>query len=121
VAAKAISQIVEVHVSRANDILDSLKTTDSSNGPVLGDDFSSGLMRQSMSLDLSDMMEDLFPAEDCQVNANVGSMVMPIDKKVAKAIARQPRKLAKKDLLELAESENTDLSQKAIAHWMQQH
>ncbi len=120
VAAEAISQIVEICVSRANGILDSLEVTDSSNGPVSGDDFLSGLMRQSMSLDLSDLMEDLFPAEDSQVNISGGSHVTPIDKKVAKAIARQARKLAKKDLLELAGSENIELWQQAIAFWMQQ-
>ncbi len=119
VAAEAISQIVEIYVSRANGILDSLEVIDSSNGPVLGDDFLSGLMRQSMSLDLSDMMEDLFPAEDPQVNISSGSQVTPIDKKVAQDFARQARKLAKKDLLELAGSENIELWQSAIACWMQ--
>ncbi len=121
VAGEAISQIVEVYVSRANGVLDSLEVTDNSNGPVLGDDFLFGLMRQSMSLDLSDMMEDLFPAEDSQVSVSSGSQVTPIDKKTAKAIARQARRLAKKDLLELAGSENIELWQQAIAHWMQQH
>lgn len=119
VAAEAISQIVEIYVSRANGVLDSLEVTDNSNGPVLGDDFLSDLMRQSMSLDLSDMMEDLFPLTDSQVSISSGSQVTLIDKKAAKAIARQARKLAKKDLLELAGSENIELWQKAIANWMQ--
>ncbi len=120
VAAEAISQIVEIYVSRANGVLDSLETTDSSNGPVLADNFLSGLMRQSMSLDLSDMMEDLFLAEDSQVSVSSGSQVTPVDKKAAREIARQARKLAKKDLLELAGSENIELWQQAITHWMQQ-
>ena len=64
-----------------------------------------------MSLDLSDMMEDLFPAEDSQVNASVGSIVTLIDKKAARVIARQAKKLAKKDLLELVGSENIELWQ----------
>lgn len=81
VAAEAISQIVEVYVSRAKGILDSLEVVDNSDGPVLSDDFLSGLMRQSMSLDLSDMMEDLFPLADSQVNVGSGSQVTPIDKK----------------------------------------
>lgn len=121
VAGEAISQIVEIYVSRANGVLDSLEVTDSSNGPVLADDFLSGLMRQSMSLDLSDMMEDLFPAEDSQVSASSRSQVTPIDKKAAREIAYQARKLAKKDLLELAGSENIELWQQAIANWIQQH
>jgi len=121
VAGEAISQIVEVYVSRAKRILDSLEVTDNSDGPVLADDFLSGLMRQSMALDLSDMMEDLFPAEDSQVTVSSGSQVTPIDKQAARAIARQARKLAKKDLLELAGSENIELWQRAITGWMQQH
>lgn len=121
VAAEAISQIVEVYVSRAKSILDSLETTDCSNGPVLGDDFLSGLMRQSMSLDLSDMMEDLFPLANSQVNVSSGSQVTPIDKKAARDFARQARKLAKQDLLNLAGAENIELWQSAIAHWIQQH
>ncbi len=58
VSAEAISQIVEIYVKRANGILDSLEVTDNSDGPVLEDDFLSGLMRQSMSIDLSDLMEE---------------------------------------------------------------
>ena len=57
------------------------------------------------------MMENLFPAENSQVNASVGSIVMLIDKKAARVIARQAKKLAKKDLLELVGSENIELWQ----------
>lgn len=121
VAAEAISQIVEVYVSRANGILDSLEVVDNSAGPILSDDFLSSLMRQSMSLDLSDMMEDLFPASDSQVSVISGYQVAPIDKKAAKAIARKANALAKKDLLDLAGKENISLWQSAIADWMQQH
>lgn len=121
VAAEAIAQIVEVYVSRAKSILDSLEVVDNNQGPVLADDFLSGLMRQSMSLDLSDLMEDLFPLADSQVNVSSGSQVTPIDKKAAKEIARQAMKLAKKDLLELAGSENIEAWQQAIAQWMQQY
>ncbi len=67
------------------------------------------------------MMEDLFAAEDSQVNARVGGVLTLIDKKAAREIACQARKLAKKDLLELAGSENIELWQQAIANWMQQH
>lgn len=121
VAAEAISQIVEVYVSRAKSILDSLEVTDNSDGPVLSDDFLSGLMRQSMSLDLSDMMEELFPVQEQVNETKSGSQVIAIDKKVAKAIANQARKLAKKDLLDLAGKENISAWQSAIAHCMQQH
>lgn len=121
VAAEAISQIVEVYVSRAKSILDSLEVTDNSNGPVLADDFLSGLMRQSMSLDLSDMMEELFPVQEQGNKPTSGSQVIAIDKKVAKEIARKANVLAKKELLTLAGKENISAWQQAIAHWMQQH
>ena len=46
VAGDAITQIVEVYVKRAKGILDSLEMNDdSSKGPVLDEDFLSGLMR----------------------------------------------------------------------------
>lgn len=118
VAAEAISQIVEVYVKRANGILDSLETTDCSDGPVLGDDFLSGLMRQSMSVDLSDMMENL--AFDVDVSpVSVGSQLALIDRKAARAIARQERARMRKALKGLAEKENIPLWQQAIANWMQ--
>ncbi len=121
VAAEAISQIVEVYVKRANGILDSLETTNCSDGPVLGNDFLSGLMRQSMSLDLSDMMEDLFPLEKIDVNVSSGSFVTLVDIKAARAIARQERAAMRKALKDLAEKENIPRWQEVIAHWMQQY
>jgi len=121
VAAEAISQIVEIYVSRANGVLDSLEVTDNNQGTVLADDFLSGLMRQSMSLDLSDLMEDLFPLEEIDTDASAGTIVTPVDKQAARVIAHKARALAKKDLLDLAGKENIELWRNAIAGWMQQH
>ena len=91
VAGDAIAQIVEVYVKRAKGILDSLDVNDDNiEGPVLGDDFLSGLMRQSMSLDLSDLMEE-FTFETESSPALVSSVVSVIDCKEAKAIARKAR------------------------------
>ncbi len=64
-----------------------------------------------MSLDLSDMMEDLFAAEDSQVNARGGSIITLIDKKAAREIARE---VSKKDLLELAGDRSLDW---AVGEW----
>ncbi len=80
----------------------------------MGGDRSDRIYRISMLLDLSDMMEDLFAAEDSQVNARVGGVLTLIDKKAAREIACQARKLAKKDLLELAGSENMVLLQEVL-------
>ncbi len=119
VAASAISQIVEVYVKRATGILDSLEVTDNSLGPVLDDDFLSGLMRQSMSLDLSDLMEEF--ASDTEVSPSSGSVVSVIDRKEARALARKARAQIRKALKALAEQENIPQWQNVIAHWMRQH
>ena len=120
VAGDAITQIVEVYVKRAKSILDSLEATDNSEGPVLDQDFLLGLMRQSMSLDLSDLMEE-FVFETESSPALVGSVVSVIDRKEAKAIARKARAAMRKALKELAEQENIPKWQNAIAHWIEQH
>ena len=120
VAGDAIAQIVEVYVKRAKGILDSLEVTDNNDGPVLGEDFLSGLMRQSMSLDLSDLMEE-FVFETESSSALVGSVVSVIDRKEAKAIARKARAAMRKALKELAEQENIPLWQNEIAQWITQH
>ncbi len=120
VAGDAISQIVEVFVLRANGILDSLEVTDSSEGPVLDEDFLSGLMRQSMSIDLSDLMEE-FTFEVESSPALVGSVVSVIDRKDARAIARKARAAMRRDLKELAEKENIPKWQGAITLWIEQH
>ncbi|WP_009630271.1 hypothetical protein [Synechocystis sp. PCC 7509] len=121
VAGDAITQIVEVYVKRAKSILDSLEVNDdSSEGSVLDEDFLSGLMRQSMSLDLSDLMEEFtFESESSPVS--VSSVVSVIDRKEAKAIARKARAAMRKALKELAEQENIPKWQNAITHWIEQH
>jgi hypothetical protein len=56
VLGDAIAAIVEIYVMRANAILSTLEEKDSSGGePILSEDFLNDLMRQSMSIDLSDM------------------------------------------------------------------
>ncbi len=119
VAAEAISQIVEVYVKRANGILDSLEVTDNSYGPVLDDDFLFGLMRQSMLIDLSDLMEEF--AFDTEPNPSSGSVVSVIDRTEARALARKVRAQMKKALKGLAEQEDIPKWQNAIALWMKQH
>ena len=120
VAGDAITQIVEVYVKRAKSILDSLEVNDdSSEGPVLDEDFLSGLMRQSMSLDLSDLMEEFtFEGESSPVITS--SVVSVTDRKEAKAIARKARAAMRKALKDLAEKENIPKWQNAIALWIGQ-
>ena len=120
VAGDAISQIVEVFVLRAKGILDSLDVTDDSDGPILGDDFLSGLMRQSMTLDLSDLMEDL-TFDRVESSPSSGSVVSVIDRTEARAIARSARAAMRKALQELAEKENIPRWQQAISCWIEHH
>ena len=120
VAGDAISQIVEVFVLRAKGILDSLDVTDDSDGPILGDDFLSGLMRQSMTMDLSNLMEDLTFDDVESSPVNVGSQVSVLDRKEARALARKARAAMRKALKGLAERENIPKWQSAIANWIGQ-
>ncbi len=78
-------------------------------------------MRQSMSIDLSDLMEE-FAFDEVELSpVSFGSQVALIDRKEAKAIARQERARMRKALKELAEKENIPKWQQAIAHWIEQH
>lgn len=69
---------------------------------------------------MSDLIEELFGVKETNNDVS-GSTVALVDKKTIKAIARQARNLAKKELLDLAGSENISLWQQAISTWMQQH
>ncbi len=121
IAGDAIAQIVEVFVLRANGILDSLEVTDNSDGPVLGEDFLSGLMRQSMLIDLSDLMEEFAFDEVESSSVSAGSQVSVLDRKEARKLARKARAAMRKALKDLAEKENIPKWQQAITNWIEQH
>ena len=76
-------RVVEVYAICANTILSSLSVQDTKSEPILSEDFLNDLMRQSMTIDLSDMMEERFPSEpEPQALAPTrGSVVVPINKK----------------------------------------
>ncbi|MBV8887016.1 MAG: hypothetical protein JO235_23895 [Chroococcidiopsidaceae cyanobacterium CP_BM_RX_35] len=124
-AGEAITQIVEIYVLRAKAILATLEFKDNSKGPILSEDFLDGLMRQSMSVNLSDLMEDLFledaTPESQELETSSGSVALLVDKQTAQAMARQTRKETKKMVEGLAEQECVSDWARAIAHWMQQH
>lgn len=122
VAGDAIASIVEVYAIRANAILSTLEIKDTKTEPILSEDFLNDLMRQSMTIDLSDMMEDLFPSKpEAQTSTpNRGSVVVPLDKKAAQAITSGAKIDAKRMLAELAGSEQISDWSAAIANWMHQ-
>ena len=125
VLGDAISAIVEIYIMRANAILSTLEAPDSSGGePVLSSDFLNDLMRQSMSIDLSDMME-LLPESEAKPRSPVparGTTVAPLDDLSANcAIASVVPDDPKQMLVKLAGNEQVSQWSGAIADWMQQH
>ncbi len=122
VAADAIASIVEVYVLRANAILSALEVHDTKTEPILSEDFLSDLMRQSMTVDLSDMMEQLFQPEEPEPQNQVtakGSIVVPVDKETAREIASTVNIDAKRMIVELAGDEHVSQWAEAISAWMQ--
>lgn len=120
-AGDAIAQIVEIYVLKANLILDSLEVRDTCVGPVLTEDFLSGLMRQSMTIDLSDLMEDLFekqPTKPLSQETDKEHYTDSQDKKKVKAIADEVGHDAKSLMLELAGKEDVPAWATAIAQWL---
>lgn len=150
VAAEAIFQIVEIYAQRAHLILATLEIRDNSacskayrratavklaSGPILPDDFLAGLMRQTMSLDLSDLMEaEPYPKQRSQsVLEAESSLAAPVDKLAVLAMVEQlsvDETLVEEALLDednkqtalsLAHEENVSAWVQAIAQQMQQH
>ena len=121
--AEAIAQIVEVYVKKANLILDSLEVKDTSVGPILTEDFLSGLMRQSMTIDLSDLMENLFEKRQEQLFQETDEEyhVDSQDKKKAKSVADEAGHNAKSLMLELAGKEDVPTWATAISRWLAAH
>ena len=125
VLGDAIAAIVEIYVMRANAILSTLEAKESSGGePILSEDFLNDLMRQSMSIDLSDMMEKLFPEPEPKPRSPVpalGSTVVSQELSAACAIASIAPDNPKQMLVELAGNEQVSQWSAAISDWMQQH
>ena len=116
----AIAYIVEIYVKKANLILDSLEVKDTSVGPILTEDFLSGLMRQSMTIDLSGLMEDLFEKQPKPLSQETdeGYNTDSQDKKKAKVIADEVGHDAKSLMLELAGKEDVPAWATAISRWL---
>ena len=125
VLGDAIAAIVEIYVMRANAILSTLEAPDTSGGePILSEDFLNDLMRQSMSIDLSDMMEKLFPEPESKPRSPVsarGTIVAPQDLDAACAIASVVPDDPKQMLVKLAGNEQVSQWSAAISEWIQQH
>ena len=119
VAAEAIAQIVAVYVLRAKAILATLELKDNSKGPILSDDFLAGLMRQSMSVNLSDLMEDIFLSDEAphpqEPETALRSEAVPVERSAAATIPRIAKIDATQLVKELAEKERVSDWVHAIA------
>ena len=122
-AGDAIAYIVEIYVKKANLILDSLEDRDTCVGPLLTEDFLSGLMRQSMTIDLSDLMENLFEKQikTLSQETDEGYHTDSQDKKKVKVIADEAGHDAKSLMLELAGNEDVPAWATAISQWLAAH
>jgi len=120
-----IAAILEIYVMRANAILSTLEAKGSSGGePILSEDFLNDLMRQSMSIDLSDMMEKLFPEAEPKPRSPVpapSSVVAPQDLDAVCAITPVVPDDPKQMLVKLAGNEQVSQWSAAISEWIQQH
>lgn len=119
-AGNAIAYIVEIYVLKANLILDSLEVRDTSIGPILTEDFLCDLMRQSMTIDISYLMENLFEKQPKQLLQEMDeeNHTDSQDKKKAKAIADEAGHDAKSLMLELAGKEDVPTWATAISRWL---
>jgi len=131
-AAAAISQIVEVFTLRADWLLSALEVKDSSQGPVLSEDFLSGLLRQSMSIDLADLKEEGFVLEPVPRQrrstglASGESVAGLVDKDTLLEVFDTEIELveaqaeATSEAVSVAHSEDVTAWAGAIARWLQQ-
>jgi len=101
-AGKAIEQIVEVFTLRSDLILSAWEEVHSGAGPAVDEDALSGLVQQSMSLDLSDLMEEPV-AEHRQRQSlapSADSVAGPVDKAaLLEAFESEIERLCRKDIL----------------------
>jgi len=132
-AATAIAQIIEVFALRADWLLSALEVKDCSQGPVLSEDFLTGWLRQSMSIDLADLKEEGFALEPTTRQrrssglASEESVAGLVDKEVLLEAFDTEIELveaqagAASGAVSVAHSEDVTAWAGAIARWLQQH
>lgn len=130
VLGDVIVAIIEIYVMRAKAILSSLEAKDRRGEPIKSSDFLDDLMRQSMSIDLSDMMEKLFPeAEPKQLKPIPAhsSTLAPQDLSASDAMPSAVREATfasvvtddpKQMLVKLAGNEQVSQWSVVISQWM---
>lgn len=79
-AGKAIAQIVEVFAQRSDLFLSAWEDAHNDEGPAVDEDAIAGLVRQTMTLDLSDLVEEPAPEQRQPRTQLVASVAGPVDK-----------------------------------------
>jgi ATP-dependent Clp protease ATP-binding subunit ClpA len=83
---KVITQIVKVFALRCDYILSAWEEAHNEHGPAVDEDAIAGLVRQTMNLDLSELMEVPAPEQRQPRSASVASVSGPVEGHVAEGV-----------------------------------
>lgn len=126
-AAEGILRIAQVYASRSDWLLSSWEEAHNPKGPILGEDMLSGLVRQTMTLDLAALIESPVPEHRHrqQSSAPGESIAGSVDKAALLQVlqeieAESAEAQTAADPFSLAHSEDIPQWGKAIATWMEQ-
>jgi len=129
--AAAIAQIIQVFTLRADWLLSGLEVKDSSQGSVLSEDCLAGWLRQSMTVDLSDLKEEGFALEPAPRQwrspgstsgesvagvVDKGVLLEAFDTEIALVEAQ-----AEVEAVSAAHSDDVSAWAGAIAQWLREH
>ncbi len=125
-AAEGILKIVQIYASRSDWLLSSWEQAHNLEGPVVAQEMLAGLVRQTMSLDLTALLEAPEPEHRTRrTPSEPGSNVGPVDKAALLQVleeieAHSGETETVADPLMVAHSENIAQWTTAIARWMEQ-
>jgi hypothetical protein len=124
-AAEAILKIVQIYASRSDWLLSSWEQAHNPEGPVVAEEMLSGLVRQTMSLDLTALIESPEPEHRTRrTPSEPGSNVGTVDKAALLQVieeieAHSAETETVADPLMVAHSENIAQWATTIARWME--
>ncbi|HEY9845825.1 MAG TPA: hypothetical protein V6D03_06460 [Candidatus Caenarcaniphilales bacterium] len=127
IAGKAIAQIVEVFALRCDLILSAWEEAHNDEGPTIDEDATAGLVRQTMSLDLSELMEHPVAQKRQRQSRTpaIDSVAEPVDKAaLLEAFASEielveAQAQAQSAPLAVAHDENVVGWMSAISQWLE--
>lgn len=122
VAGTILAQLVDIYASRANHLLEEWEERHNpvQGEPILTDEFLHEVLRQTMTLNLDEVLEDApswqesLPPSDSLVSAVNKSNLLEF-------LAQMDQEQAKQDALAVAHDEDISAWIGTIAHWMKEH